>query len=569
MVDFERYQQALSIVNQLLVKDLKACNKLLNSCQGAQLESTLKKPDLCRNLTEYMKRIKETNIPHTINEMSEIILRKGVQPPRSSLKSSNITHPRVPPNLNKHRLLINPPTQIYGSNHNIQFRSSPFYDIIESITDFRILDGSNDNTRNSVTIEFCLTLDQVRYLQTARNVAYYQIRLFCCAEPFENGSSGANVLVEFPLMCEIQVNDDTLPANTRGIKKMVGSVHPIDITPLCKINTTYHNKLKFVYANITKLIKKRSVDQIVEQIKNGRIITKEETLKKWKNAAEDDIVLGSSQISLKDPLGYTRIQVPCKFSRCRHVQCFDAYLFFQMNEQTPTWLCPICNNVGTWSDIVVDGYFADILHNTSQDQERIIIEPNGEWSVQKKRNISEEPVYSSVNKPTKKTRPMEPPIDVYVIDDSEDENPPIQPNKTIKSHPSSFNGREIIDLTLSSDEEDIPAINSNKGIIRNAASGINRSSVKLEIHQDSNIQTQPISSMKVAYSSPTSQSPTFDNPISSHLFHDHFELPLSKSSHYYDNPEHALITSPGSIGDSYGFYMGADNFHNEYDSYDF
>ncbi|CAG8519071.1 1862_t:CDS:2, partial [Scutellospora calospora] len=40
--------------------------------------------------------------------------------------------------------------------------------------------------------------------------------------------------------------------NTRGIKKMVGSVHPIDITPLCKINTTYQNKIKFVYANIAK-----------------------------------------------------------------------------------------------------------------------------------------------------------------------------------------------------------------------------------------------------------------------------------------------------------------------------
>ncbi|CAG8704230.1 28179_t:CDS:10 [Dentiscutata erythropus] len=562
MVDFERYQQALSIVNQLLVKDLKACNRVLNSCQGAQLDCNVKKPDLCKNLTEYMKRIKETNIPHTINEMSEIILRKGVQQPRAPLKPSNITHSRVPPNLSKHRL-ISPPTPIYGLNHNIQFRSSPFYDIIELITDFRVLDGSNDNTRNSITIDFRLTIDQVRYLQTSRNVAYYQIRLFCCAEPFENGSSGTDAVVEFPLMCEIQVNDDTLPANTRGIKKMVGSVHPIDITPLCKINSTYLNKLKFVYLINLQLIKKRSVDYIVEQIKNGRIITKEETLRKWQNAAEDDIVLGSSQISLKDPLGYTRIQVPCKFSRCRHVQCFDAYLFFQMNEQTPTWLCPICNNVGTWSDIVVDGYFADILNNTSQDQERIIIEPNGEWSVQKKRNISEEP---SV---TKKTRSVEPPIDVYVIDDSEDENPPIRPSKPIKSHSSSFNGREIIDLTLSSDEEDTSAINGNKGIIRSATSGINRSSVKLEIHQDSNIQTQPISSMKVAYSSPTSQSPTFDNSISSHLY-DHFELPLSKSSHYYDNPEHALITSPGSIGNSYGYYMGADpNFHNEYDNYDF
>ncbi|CAG8783011.1 33564_t:CDS:2, partial [Racocetra persica] len=307
MVDFERYQQALIIVNQLLVKELKACNKILNSCQGAKLESNLKKPELCRNLTEYMKRIRETNIPHTINEMSEIILRKGVQPSRPPLKPSNITHSRVQPNL-KHRLVINPPIQLYGSNHNIQFRSSPFYDIIESITDFRILDGSNDNTRNSVTIDFYLTLDQVRHLQTARHVAYYQIRLFCCAEPFDNGSSSTNAVVEFPLMCEIQVNDDTLPANTRGIKKMVGSVHPIDITPLCKINTTYQNKLKFVYANITKrylinlqLIKKKSVDHIVDQIKNGRIITKEETLKKWKNASEDDIVLGSSQISLKDP----------------------------------------------------------------------------------------------------------------------------------------------------------------------------------------------------------------------------------------------------------------------------
>ncbi|CAG8695691.1 4846_t:CDS:2, partial [Scutellospora calospora] len=155
-----------------------------------------------------------------------------------------------------------------------------------------------------------------------------------------------------------------------------------------------------------------------------------------------------------------------------------------MNEQTPTWLCPICNNVGSWSDIVVDGYFADILNNTSQDQERIIIEPNGEWSVQKKRNISEEPVYSPVTKTMKKTRVLEPPLDVYVIDDSEDENP-IQPSKPVQSHPPPFNGREIIDLTLSSDEEDISNINNTKDI-RSVSSGTNRSPVKLEIRQDPN-----------------------------------------------------------------------------------
>lgn len=40
---------------------------------------------------------------------------------------------------------------------------------------------------------------------------------------------------------------------------------------------------------------------------------------------------------------------------CNHIACFDAVTWFEMNEQTPQWQCPICNKTLKVEDMLVDG----------------------------------------------------------------------------------------------------------------------------------------------------------------------------------------------------------------------
>lgn len=84
-------------------------------------------------------------------------------------------------------------------------------------------------------------------------------------------------------------------------------------------------------------------------------------------------------MSLKDPISTLRITIPCRSTVCAHNQCFDALCFIQLQEQAPTWTCPICNKSISYEALVVDQYFQDILHQTDRSVNKVTIEPDGEW----------------------------------------------------------------------------------------------------------------------------------------------------------------------------------------------
>jgi hypothetical protein len=73
------------------------------------------------------------------------------------------------------------------------------------------------------------------------------------------------------------------------------------------------------------------------------------------NKARDaDIVATATVLSLKCPLSTLRIELPCRSIACKHNQCFDATSYLQLQEQGPTWLCPICNNSAPFDTLAVD-----------------------------------------------------------------------------------------------------------------------------------------------------------------------------------------------------------------------
>ena len=85
-------------------------------------------------------------------------------------------------------------------------------------------------------------------------------------------------------------------------------------------------------------------------------------------------------MSLKDPISTLRISLPCRSIICNHNQCFDASYFLQLQEQAPTWTCPVCNKTISYEALAIDQYVQDILERTSKSTEQITIEPTGEWS---------------------------------------------------------------------------------------------------------------------------------------------------------------------------------------------
>lgn len=114
------------------------------------------------------------------------------------------------------------------------------------------------------------------------------------------------------------------------------------------------------------------VETLVAKLEGGKRITKESVLSDSKflsvfhalclrplvakKASDPDIIATASILSLKCPLSTLRLGLPVRSISCRHNQCFDATSFLQLQEQGPTWVCPICNNSATYESLVVDEY---------------------------------------------------------------------------------------------------------------------------------------------------------------------------------------------------------------------
>jgi E3 SUMO-protein ligase PIAS1 len=75
-----------------------------------------------------------------------------------------------------------------------------------------------------------------------------------------------------------------------------------------------------------------------------------------RRAQDADIVATSTKMSLKCPLSTLRIETPCRSMGCAHNQCFDAASYLQLQEQAPTWTCPVCNKYSPFENLAVDLY---------------------------------------------------------------------------------------------------------------------------------------------------------------------------------------------------------------------
>jgi len=230
------------------------------------------------------------------------------------------------------------------------------------------------------------------------------------------------------------------------------------------------------------------VAELVERVANGSVISKERVLKESElscvssskrntlltlllvneKAKDEDIETTSTVMSLKCPLSFMRLQLPCRSTICSHNQCFDASSFLEVQEQAPQWNCPTCNKIFAFKDLAVDKYVQDILDSTPKSVDQVKVEPDGTWA------LADDMRNSTSNK-----RKATEAFDADDLIEVADPGRPKSFRPDILSTPVSFmntpsrevslaastNGRsgsskrpsaQVVDLTLSDDEDTIP-----------------------------------------------------------------------------------------------------------------
>ncbi|KAL8276122.1 hypothetical protein RQP46_011471 [Phenoliferia psychrophenolica] len=283
----------------------------------------------------------------------------------------------------------------------IKFKSSPFYRVEKAVGQITTLVRAGQGDRKMSIFSFILGADQCTLLQQSKASSsnpQYQVRLFSTSEDYYNiarphdNAASLGAPVDFPATCEIKLNQTPVTANTKGIKKQVGTAPPVDLSRVgngtsLNLGLGQVNKVEIVYVNTEKkyfvaaaLVEVTSVKQVVEKIKKAKYRTKEDVVASIiKQNSDPDVVATAYGLSLKDPLVGSRIKTPIRSLQCSHIGCFDAEVFFMMNEQTPAWACPICSKTLRVEDITVDGYFDNILNMTTSSTESVTVEPDGTW----------------------------------------------------------------------------------------------------------------------------------------------------------------------------------------------
>ncbi|ORY69539.1 PINIT domain-containing protein [Pseudomassariella vexata] len=381
----------------------------------------------------------------------------------------------------------------YGrGGYALEFKRSPFYTIESMIGEIRTCEETLAMSQHRNTITIPLKTSEFR---DADRFAYDKnLRvMILCAEDDQGPQD-----ISFPHQSELKVNSGEIKANLRGLKGKPGSTRPVDITSFLRLDKfSYQNNIEFTYA-LTNRVSKYSlptsdsqkfylalyvckatpVEDLVMKIR-GKKIARASVIQELTKAAHDPDVVATSQVlSLKCPLSYMRLRIPCRSVSCSHIQCFDGTSYLQLQEQGPQWVCPICNKSAPFDSLAIDEYAKDILDNTSESTEQVTIEPDGQWRKQ------------STAEPEPK-KPRHSGVTASVIDDDDDDVVPLDdfsvismrntqtPSRSmlgtpasmsVNGGPTSANGSssgtrkrpaEIIDLTLS-DDDDEPIIRAPK-----------------------------------------------------------------------------------------------------------
>ncbi|KAJ3522053.1 hypothetical protein NM208_g13022 [Fusarium decemcellulare] len=391
-----------SEANALVRQVNRLLNRQLSSvCQVNGVKSTGIKAELQGRIANLIQEAVNANDPVRFQQIRQSVHNTisnapgGASPARANLSHAHAHGHSAPYSMQNmsfsstHSSLSNghrSGTGFSGSQSvTLSFKPSPFYQVEEPIGEVQTCDVMSAH-RN--TINFPIKLNEHPALEKCVNDSSYRVMVFCA------GDCAGIQDVAFPHQSELKVNGGDIKANLRGLKNKPGSTRPVDITKALRLRSHYSNSVDFTYALTNKaggrqkfylllnLCKVTSVDELVGRISTGKRIPISSVKQELNAKAQDPDVVATSQVlSLKCPLSYMRLNLPCRGLSCTHIQCFDATSYLQLQEQGPQWQCPICYKSAPFDQLAVDEYVRDILTRTSKSLETVTIEPNGDWHI--------------------------------------------------------------------------------------------------------------------------------------------------------------------------------------------
>ncbi|KAJ2782237.1 E3 SUMO-protein ligase pli1 [Coemansia javaensis] len=239
-----------------------------------------------------------------------------------------------------------------------------------------------------------------------------------------------------------------------------GGGAPIDVLGLVHRTSAHDNAVEVGFmsslplAVAVALARRHTPESMAARIREANLATADSVRQKFFSGTsgsdagsdggggdDDDIVPEGALVNLKCPLGLCRIKTPARSTRCKHSQCFDCETFLQFYQSKPVWKCPVCSvPIRSWRELLVDGYFEDILGKTAPGDEQIYIGPNGDWQRKEAADAF------SPRKGAPSARPLEVDADdVAAVSDSSN-GPDAAPSKRRRT--------DFVDLTLDSDSDD-------------------------------------------------------------------------------------------------------------------
>jgi len=290
----------------------------------------------------------------------------------------------------------------------------PFYDVMSELLKPASLLAQGGSRFHETRFDFCLTPSQATDIASNRDVTpgsrtdfLYQIQLrFCPLVTATETGKVPEASDEFPPNLNVHVNGkmvqlpNPIPTNKPGVEPK-RPPKPVNITPQCKLSPILPNTIGVKWAAeygkgwviAISLVLKLTSDDLLDRLKKKGTREPAYTknlIKEKLNNDDEDVAMDSLKVTLTCPLGKMRMRVPCRPATCNHMQCFDASTFLQMNERKPTWNCPVCDKKALYDDLLIDGYFQEILDSKeTADENEIMLEKDGSWKLAPKEEDKE------------------------------------------------------------------------------------------------------------------------------------------------------------------------------------
>ncbi|XP_011315325.1 E3 SUMO-protein ligase PIAS2 isoform X2 [Fopius arisanus] len=368
--------------------------------------------------------------------------------------------------------VLPPPMQIqqpsqYPVHPDVRLKKLPFYDLLGELLKPSSLMPQGSMRLQENSFQFHLTPQQASDIGTYRDcrpgskmeyIIQVQMR-FCLQE------TSCEQEDYFPPSVQVKVNGkqcplpNPIPTNKPGVEPK-RPPRPVNISPLVKLSPTVANTIQVTwsadygrrYAVAIYMVKKLTSAELLTRLKSRNVRHSDYTRglikEKLNEDADSEIATTSLRVSLACPLGKMRMSTPSRASTCSHLQCFDASLFLQMNERKPTWNCPVCDKTALYDNLVIDGYFQEVLMSKKllSDVNEIQLLQDGSWEnlVTKKEKDKDKEKGKAKSDSGSNSRAN---VDVDTVDLDES-------TSAVSTKPEEKKNAPVIDLISDSDDEE-------------------------------------------------------------------------------------------------------------------